>query len=105
MCSGIQVGDVISTCVQLTNGSWSLASTLRHPRQLHCAWRTERGLVLLGGESSRNTSELLTGDGESEEHFPLKYETRLAVSSHKYNRVLQKKEICKQREILLSWTP
>ena len=81
--SGIQVGDVISTCVQLTDGSWSLASTLRHLRQLHCAWRTELGLVLLGGESSRNTSELLTGDGESEEHFPLKYETRLAVSNDK----------------------
>ena len=69
---------MISTCVHLTNVSWSLASNLRHPRQLHCAWRTERGLVLLGGESSSNTSELVTGDreSESEEHFPLKYETR-----------------------------
>ena len=74
---GIQVGNEVSKCYRLTDGIWSLASTLRHPRLLHNAWRTERGLVLLGGESSRNTSELVTEDtGESREHFPLKYETR-----------------------------
>ena len=73
---GILVGDVVSTCVRLDHDTWSLAASLRHPRQLHCAWSTGRGLVLLGGESSRNTTELITEDGGSVEHFTLKYDTR-----------------------------
>ena len=71
------MGDAASTCARLTSAdSWVLASSLRTRRHLHCAWRSARGLVLLGGEASRNTSELLTEDGGSVEHFPLKYDTR-----------------------------
>ena len=66
-----------NSCLALTAGSWQpSARPLLRPRTAHSAWASPRGLVLLGGQHSPDTAELVPGAGaEQQLLFPLLYDT------------------------------
>ena len=65
------------SCYTFNNGVWIKSHTLRHGRYYHSTWTSPMGIVLMGGYDSddETTTELLTDDGQSTEHFSLKYST------------------------------
>ena len=65
-----------NSCLALTAGSWQhSARPLLRPRTAHSAWASPRGLVLLGGQHSPDTAELVPGAGAEPQLFPLLYDT------------------------------
>ena len=75
-CGGCCSDSVPRSCVTLSELGWIKTYDLIQPRTHHSAWDTGRGIILLGGYQSPNTTELLKEDGGSEETFPLKYPSR-----------------------------
>ena len=73
-CGGY-MGDTLRSCYTFTNGVWTKSHTLRHARYLHSSWTSPMGIVLMGGDLSRTTTELLTDAGQSTEYFSLQYST------------------------------
>ena len=71
-CGG---GSTSTSCYTFTNGVWTKSHTLRHERYHHSSWTSPMGIVLMGGAGSDTTTELLTDDGQSTEHFSLQYRT------------------------------
>ena len=65
------------SCVTFNQGSWDRSHLLQQQRALHSAWSSPSGLVLIGGDHSEKTTELLSENTIfSSNHFPLKYETK-----------------------------
>ena len=64
-----------TSCIRLIDGEWLQSNTLKHGRAYHSSWTSPMGIVLMGGQYSRRTTELLTDDGQSVELFSLKYDT------------------------------
>ena len=66
-----------NSCLALTAGSWQpWPRPLLRPRTAHSAWASPRGLVLLGGQHSPDTAELVPGAGADPQLlFPLLYDT------------------------------
>ena len=79
-CGG-WVAAASNSCLALTAGSWQpwprpLPRPLLRPRTAHSAWASPRGLVLLGGQHSPDTAELVPEAGaEPQLLFPLLYDT------------------------------
>ena len=76
-CGGDGYGD---SCSQWSNGSWTRSYNLgRERRDLgragHVSWATASGVYLMGGQYSKETSELVKEDGSVEEGFKLRYKT------------------------------
>ena len=68
------------SCSQWSNGSWTrsyrpIASSVSEERGYHVSWATASGVYLMGGQYSKETSELVKEDGTVEEGFKLKYKT------------------------------
>ena len=75
MCGG-RDGDAPTTYEEFSppTGTWALTShTLQEERASHVAWSVEEGTVLMGGEYSDTTSEIVKQDGTTERTFDLKY--------------------------------
>ena len=66
-----------TSCYTFTSGVWTKSHTFRLERYGHSSWTSPMGIVLMGGwdSVSETTTELLTDDGQSTEHFSLKYST------------------------------
>ena len=70
-----------TTCLKLFDSGWSKnpLKYLEHPRIGHTSWRSEQGLILMGGglgqfSSSLNSTEMLTrNQSETTPMFNLKY--------------------------------
>ena len=63
-----------STCITLNEeGEWKISHRLIEPRASHVSWKMPEGILLMGGENSPNTTELIKDDGTVQEYFPLKY--------------------------------
>ena len=60
-----------TTCLVFSQGQWSASHTLAQERYYHSSWRTQEATLLIGGEGSVRTSELVT-KGES---FTLVFDT------------------------------
>ena len=73
-CGGGNKSHGISTCVTFEDSSWTY-SNLTEPRYLHSSWNSPQGVMLLGGKSSRRTSEILTEDGQWNSSFDLQHKT------------------------------
>ena len=59
-----------------TDGTWRTSqSRLLHGRSYHNSWKSREGLVLMGGTSSSQTTELLKPNGTRQSNFPLVYST------------------------------
>ena len=69
-------GQYTPTCVHFSAGQWTTSYTLVGERYYHSSWQTELGLVLLGGEYSLYTSEIVpTAGGQGCPAFDMKYAT------------------------------
>jgi len=76
-------GGRVSDCTtfDLETRTWGSPVRLRKARFGHSSWTTSRGIVLMGGELSNSpmTSEIVT-KSDSQDHFAMKYYTRLSCS-------------------------
>ena len=65
------------SCDSLTASGWTTSHQLVSPRHRHVSWRSPDGLLLMGGEYSLQTTELLTDTSSSSSpSFDLEYDTR-----------------------------
>ena len=72
VCGGWTGMDYISSCYNVATGA---TINLLNGRGGHTSWSTDAGIYLLGGNSNRRTTELVTGD-TTQAGFGLKYNTR-----------------------------
>ena len=63
-------------CMSLTASGWTTSHQLREERFDHVGWSSPAGILLMGGEFSSRTTELLTDTGSSLPSFDLEYDTR-----------------------------
>ena len=64
------------SCDSLTASGWTTSHQLVSPRHRHVSWRSPDGLLLMGGEYSLQTTELLTDTSSSSSpSFDLEYDT------------------------------
>ena len=65
------------SCITFFNGGddWVKTHNLTKKRQLHGAWASPRGVMLMGGYSSGTTTDILTEDGDTIPGFSLIYNT------------------------------
>ena len=65
-----------TTCHTLSSsGSWELSHNLTENRREHCAWDSPQGIILIGGDFSDTTTEILLENGETNPGFNLDYRT------------------------------
>ena len=71
-------GYVWKSCYTLINGVWETShSNLLQERRAGLSWNSPEGIILLGGTSSKRTSELLSSTSDaSTEKFRLTYDTQ-----------------------------
>jgi hypothetical protein len=63
-----------TTCLSFTSGQWITSHTLVEQRYAHISWQTEQGLVLMGGDYSPYTSEIVaTAGGQGGPSFAMQY--------------------------------
>ena len=63
-------------CWRYINGFWEKMHELKHPRLYHSSWDSPKGVILIGGKWSENTSEIVTFSTNATDGFPLKHPTR-----------------------------
>jgi len=82
VCGGGYPDHKGTTCLTFSSGKWMTSHSLVEKRRHHTSWKTEEGVVMLmGGEGSPTTSELVQMGGEQgEPSFPMQYKTVLACS-------------------------
>ena len=68
-CGGDREKGTGTTCDKWSEGSWTRSVSLSAGRIMHVSWATASGLYLIGGQSSKDTSELVKEDGSVEEGF------------------------------------
>ena len=60
----------------MSRGQWRVSHNLKYERSGHTSWDTpDGGVLLVGGENSPDTTELLNDEGGSDELFTLKYDS------------------------------
>ena len=64
-----------SSCLTFSSGGWTQSHTLLEERYRHSTWKSPRGLLLMGGQYSPKTTELLHDDGTSSKQFDLEHST------------------------------
>ena len=75
-CGGYH-DNVRTTCTEFASGEWTPSHNLTEDRKTHTSWNAPDGIILLGGWSSPNTSELLSSYTSSTTlSFDLTYKTR-----------------------------
>ena len=76
-------------CVGFNQGTWSRTNTgFKHRRSAHTSWETEVGIYLMGGDGSRQTSELARNDGTVTEGFSLQYPIRFSLNPTQKGKLL-----------------
>ena len=61
------------TCVTLSGGEWIHSKNFTYNRMGHSAWKTRKGVYLIGGRNTETTTELLTDTEDQLQPFNLKY--------------------------------
>ena len=59
------------SCFTFSSGVWTESHALMKERSWHTSWSSPIGIILMGGDDS--TTELLTANGVTQNHFQLKY--------------------------------
>ena len=80
-CGGLGHG-VWDSCEQFSpaTGTWARTShTLQEEREYHVSWTVEEGTLLMGGDFSGTTTEIVKHDGTTEASFEMKYDTEYEV--------------------------
>jgi len=80
-CGGVY-SDTRRNCIKFEAGSWTtLTDNLVEQRYHHSSWVTPDGdILLIGGDYSRTTTEIVYQNGTSIRSFDLKYDTTRACS-------------------------
>jgi len=80
-CGGFK-SESRTSCIQLSAGSWTTQTEdLLFSRYYLSSWtKTEGDILLIGGDGSSSTTEILYENGTSVRAFDLKYNTRFACS-------------------------
>jgi len=77
ICGG---GESLS-CLSFSSGEWVTSHTLLEERAYHTSWETEQGVVLMGGDTSGDTSDIVPVAGEqAEPAFAMEYDTSNACA-------------------------
>ena len=76
ICGGGWESDIQTSCLTFSSGKWTKSHTLQFRRKDHSVWSSPQGLLLMGGAYNLTSTEILTDDGQSIEHFTLKHDTR-----------------------------
>ena len=80
-CGGFNLGDntTQNTCVTFNDdeddedyGYWVKTHNLEMKRTDHSSWASPQGVILIGGNTARTTTELLTNNGKTKPSFELK---------------------------------
>ena len=71
-------GSEDGSCIKFEAGSWTtLTDNLVEKRYRHSSWINPDGdILLIGGQYSRTTTEIVYQDGTSIRSFDLKYDTK-----------------------------
>ena len=65
-----------TSCISFSSGVWVPSHSLAEERSYHTSWEREEGTMLIGGDYSPTTTELLTeGSEEGVPAFSLQYST------------------------------
>ena len=81
-CGGLD-SDAGYSCEQFSpaTGTWARTShTLQEEREYHVSWAVEEGTLLMGGDFSGTTTEIVKPDGTTETSFEMKYDTEYETS-------------------------
>ena len=77
VCGGVGRGRVgRNSCVKWTGRRWRTWVVLETIRVGHSAWNTSAGLVLMGGDLTRKSAEIIKGEDRVEKYFDMKYQTK-----------------------------
>ena len=75
LCGGGDTNDTSLSCLNFSSNVWDVMTfKLNFRRQSHVSWQSKKGLVLMGGFYSVNTTELVNNEG-STEYFTLQHTT------------------------------
>ena len=75
-CGGVTTATRTS-CVSLTGSGWTTSHHLVEERYNHVSWSSPAGLLLMGGQYSPRTTELLSDTSNSTSpSFDLEYDTK-----------------------------
>jgi len=82
ICGGLYNYTTLTTCLSFSSGEWTPSKNLYKPgRAYHTSWHTGKGLVLLAGDESPDTTELITVHaGHGTPSFDMMHSTRRACS-------------------------
>ena len=70
-------GGARTSCATLTAAGWAESQLLGQERQYHTSWRSPAGLLLLGGDQSGDTTELLSStDSTTTTSITLEYNAK-----------------------------
>ena len=65
-----------NTCITFTSGQWVTSHALTEQRWEHISWSTDAGTILMGGEDSGRTTELISqGEYDGIPWFDMQYRT------------------------------
>ena len=75
ICGGGSL-DARTSCLTFSSGQWITSHSLQQTRYYHSSWKSQQGIMLIGGSVSGTTTEILNDDGQSTTSFSLQYNTR-----------------------------
>ena len=77
-CGGGYDNYTMRSCIKFEDGSWTtLTDNLVKERYLHSSWVSPDGdILLIGGDYSLTTTEIVYQNGTSIRSFDLKYDTK-----------------------------
>jgi hypothetical protein len=64
ICGGYYYSSAATNCLHFSSGQWYTSHTLVESRYGQSSWQTDQGLVLMGGDGSPSTSEIVPTAGE-----------------------------------------
>ena len=77
LCGGLgQARELHNSCVRWRGRVWTTWAVLQTVRVGHSAWNSSAGLVLMGGDITRKSTEIVKGKNRVEKYFPMKYQTK-----------------------------
>ena len=76
VCGGLYSNTTMTTCSIFTSGQWVTSHALTEKRSYHTSWSTDAGIILMGGEYSGMTTEIISqGEYEGVPGFEIQYDT------------------------------
>ena len=76
ICGGGYFTNTTTTCITFTSGQWVTSHALAEERWHHTSWSTEAGIILMGGDLSGMTTEIISqGEYDGVPWFDMQYNT------------------------------